>query len=114
MGKLGISAAALCMGAAAVLSTPVANAQTSYWTGDFAITGLYVAGQNNFQYRTYGMGTQAMCPSSPNWAYINDSDSGSKGMVATILAAFYSGRTIRVLIAAPQGYCKIEEVFANP
>jgi hypothetical protein len=85
----------------------------AYWSSDFTITGLYVAGENNFQYRAYGVGTLAMCPNSPNWAYVNDNDSGAKGRVATILAAFYSGRPIRVFLSAQGGFCRIDEVFAS-
>jgi hypothetical protein len=35
-------------------------------------------------------------------------------MVATILAAFYAGRPIRVFITSSGGYCHIQEVFATP
>jgi hypothetical protein len=91
-----------------------AQAHADYWTGDFTISNLYIAAENNFQYRTYGTGTQAMCPNSPNWAYVNESDSGSKGKIATILAAFYTGRPIRALISAQNGFCRIEEIFASP
>lgn len=105
---------ALAVVATAALSMWVADAHANYWTGDFTITNLYVAGENNFQYRTYGAGSQPICPNSPNWAYVNDADSGSKGKIATILAAFYTGRPIRVYIEAVNGFCHIEEVFASP
>jgi hypothetical protein len=85
----------------------------AYWSGDFVITNLYVAGENNFQYRPYGVGVLSMCPNSPNWAYINENDNGAKGKIATILAAFYSGRPVRMYLSAQGGFCRIEEIFAS-
>lgn len=103
-----------CLLAAALSPVWTTDAQANQWTSDFIITNLYVAGQNNFQYRVYGMSSlQSLCPNSPNWAYVNESDSGAKGRVATILAAFYAGRAIRVYVTVTGGYCQIEELFAS-
>lgn len=83
------------------------------WTSDFTITNLYVAGQDNYQYRVYGMPSNSGCASGPSWAYVNDGDPGSKGYIATILASFYAGRPIRVLVEPVGGYCHIIEIFAS-
>jgi hypothetical protein len=83
------------------------------WTADFTITNLYIAGENNFQYRLYGMPSVAACTSAPNWAYINDADPGSKGMVATLLGAYYSGRVVRVNLVTTNGFCHIIELFVS-
>lgn len=108
--RRSIGAAGLAACSALLLSqTAVASA----WTSDFTITNLYIAGENNFQYRVYGMPANSACSNGPTWGYVNDSDSGSKGQVATLLAAFYSGRPIRLLIEPGGGYCHIVEVFVS-
>lgn len=81
------------------------------WTGDFTITNIYVAGENNFQYRIYGMVPNSSCSNGSNWVYINKSDSGSEGFVAAMFTAFASGRPIRALIEPTNGYCHVIELF---
>jgi hypothetical protein len=82
------------------------------WTPTpFTITSVYVAQQNNFQYRVYGIPASSGCPNSTTWAYINDSDLGSPGYVAAILSAFSAGKLITVNITTTaSGFCHIVEL----
>ena len=48
------------------------NAWADGWTTDFTITNLYIAGQNNFQYRVYGMPAVSTCTNGSTWAYLNE------------------------------------------
>ena len=99
---------AICAFAIFGMST---KALAAAWTADFTITALYVAGENNYQYRVYGIPTNAACSNGPTWAYVNDMDSGSKGEVVALLSAFNTSRTIRVLVEPTNGFCHIIEVF---
>jgi len=89
------------------------NAWADGWTTDFTITNLYIAGQNNFQYRVYGMPAVSTCTNGPTWAYLNDSDPGSAGFYAAMLGAYYSGKVIRVNVATVNGFCHIIELFIS-
>src|SRR5689334_19767264 len=99
--------------AAAVMALAGGAANAAEWRGYFTITNLYVAGLNNYQYRLYGSDVLPSCTSSPGWSYLNDSDSGSKGQVAALYAAFYSGRPVRVLLEDVGGFCHILEVVVS-
>jgi hypothetical protein len=90
-----------------------AQASADGWTGDFTITNLYVAGQNNFQYRVYGMPAVSTCTNGPNWGYVNDSDPGSAGFYAAILSAYDLGKLIRLNIQTVNGFCHIVELFVS-
>lgn len=79
------------------------------WTSSFAITSVYIAQQNNFQYRINGMPADATCVNATTWGYINDSDPGSQGEVATILGAYYSGKSVSLHVVAVNGFCHIIE-----
>ncbi len=83
------------------------------WTPAFTITGVYVAGLNNFQYRVYGVPTQASCTNGPTWAYVNDSDGGSAGQYAAILSAYAEGKSISLNVVTVNGYCHIIELFVT-
>lgn len=101
----GISLAALC-----ACTVPAAAGQ---WVSAFTVTSLFVSGENNYQYRLYGMPTVTACTNGPNWAFINDADSGSKGKVATLLGAFYSGRRVGIFVEAENGYCHVLELIVE-
>jgi len=83
------------------------------WTSDCTITNLYVAGQNNFQYRVFGMPGIASCTSGQTWGYVNDADPGSQGFVAAILSAYNTGKLIRLNIQTVNGFCHIIELFVS-
>jgi hypothetical protein len=84
------SFARFCISLLAVVAMGFAAspARADGFTGYFTITSLYFAEQNNFQYRVFGMPLIAACTNAVNWAYVNDSDPPSKGMVAAILLAY--------------------------
>jgi hypothetical protein len=83
------------------------------WTADFNITNLYVAQQNNFQYRVYGMAQVPACTNGTNWAYINDNDPGSAGYYAALLIAYTTGKLIRLNLTTAGGFCHIIEMFVS-
>jgi hypothetical protein len=83
------------------------------WTSTFTITNFYVAQQNNYQYRVYGMPTVASCTSATNWAYVNDADAGSPGTIAAILSAYYTGKLISLHVITVNGYCHIIELMIS-
>ncbi len=83
------------------------------WTSDFNIANIYVAGQNNFQYRIYGMPPVASCTNGTNWAYLNDSDGGSAGYYATLLTAYSTGKLVRLNLVTTNGFCHIIEIFVS-
>jgi hypothetical protein len=89
------------------------HASADGWTTDFTVTNLYVSGQNNFQYRVYGMPAVSSCTNGPTWAYINDSDPGSQGFYAAILSAYDLGKVIRLNIQTVNGFCHIVELFVS-
>lgn len=88
-----------------------AEAHSAAWTSDFTITNIYVAGENNFGYRVYGMPAMPSCPNGTNWAYVNKVDSGSQGFATSIFTAFTTGRPVRLLVEPANGFCHILEVF---
>lgn len=88
------------------------SARADSWTTNFTITGIFVAGQNNYQYRVNGMPAAAECPGYP-WGYVNDSDLGSQGMVAAIYSAYASGKQISLHVVTVNGFCHIIEMFVS-
>lgn len=97
--------------------TGVANAVE--WTPYAKVVSTYVSAGNNMYFRVFGpISTQ--CPSPQNtWAYINESDSGAKGKIATILTAYALGKDVRLFVepvdfyANGTIYCHILEVQAT-
>ena len=100
-----ILAAALCLWCGPTVA--------GQWVSSFTVTRLFVAGENNFQYRVYGMPALPACASGPDWAYVNDADSGAKGKVATLLGAFYSGRRVGIFVEVVNGYCHILDLIVE-
>jgi len=88
------------------------SARADSWTSNFTITGIFVAGQNNYQYRVNGMPAAAECTGYP-WGYVNDSDAGSQGMVAAIYSAYVSGKLISLHVVTVNGFCHIIEMFVS-
>lgn len=80
---------------------------------DFNISNIYVSGQNNFQYRIYGMQSIASCTNGSNWAYINDGDGGAAGYYSTLLMAYAAGKPVRLNIVTVNGFCHIVELFVS-
>ena len=101
--------------AAVALAMGLASAPTlaGSYTGTFTITSFYVASPGNYQYRIFGMGNVPSCTNSPNWAYLEDTDGGSKAYVAAILSAFYAGKSVSLYLTPVNGFCHIGEVVVN-
>lgn len=104
-----IRRASLAIIAALASVCVAAPASADGWTSSFAITSVYIAQQNNFQYRINGMPAEATCVNATTWGYINDSDPGSQGELATILGAYYSGKSVSLHVVAVNGFCHIIE-----
>jgi len=79
-------------------------ADDAYWTSGLTITGIEVADAENFYYRAYGV-------PSCGFAYVNESDSGSKAKIATLLAAYSMGKTVSLFIQPTNGYCHIRGIY---
>jgi hypothetical protein len=89
------------------------SARADSWSSYFTITSIFVAGQNNFQYRVNGMPAVAECTNAPNWGYVNDGDAGSPGMVAAIYSAFVSAKLVSLHVVTVNGYCHIIEMMVS-
>jgi hypothetical protein len=88
------------------------SARADSWTGNFTITSIFVARQNNYQYRVNGMPAAAECTGTP-WGYVNDGDPGSQGMVAAIYSAYVSAKQVSLHVVAVNGYCHITEMMVS-
>jgi hypothetical protein len=102
--------------AAMLLASSQAQA-TQFWTNDFNITHLFVAGAENYHFRVYGMTAQAQCSANTDaqyFAYFNESYQGSKGLMASLLMAYATGKQVRLFIEVDgNNYCQILEAFIS-
>lgn len=107
----------LCAVTAIIISVSLGLMSVPAWAGSytssFAITQYYVAAPGNYQYRISGMPSMSSCPSSPDWAYLEDTDPGSRGYIAAILSAFYAGKSVSLYVTPVNGYCHIGEVVVH-
>ena len=83
------------------------------WTTNFTITSIFVAQQNNYQYRVNGMPAVAECANGATWGYVNDADAGSPGMVAAFYSAFVSAKLVSLHVVTVNGYCHIIEMLIS-
>ena len=82
-------------------------------TGSFVITQLYISGAENFHVRVSGFAAISACPNGPTWAYINQSQSGSKEYIAALAIAYASGKPVNLFWQADaNGYCQIIEMIS--
>jgi hypothetical protein len=88
------------------------HSQSNQNTGWFAITGVYLSQAGNMTLRVNGMPAITGCPASPNWAYVDEGDSGSKEKVAALLTAYAAGKTVNLLIA-PINYYGDGQMFCH-
>jgi hypothetical protein len=88
-----------------------------FWTNDFTITNLFVAGAENYHFRVYGMPLESRCSAnddSRKFAYFNESYPGSKGLIATLLMAYSTGKQVRLFIQVDSNnYCQLVEAFVS-
>jgi hypothetical protein len=98
--------------AVVVIGIAANSARADSWTSNFTITGIFVAGQNNYQYRVNGMPAAAECAGYP-WGYVNDSDAGSAGMVAAFYTAYASAKQLSLHVVTVNGFCHIIEMFVS-
>lgn len=85
------------------------------WTERFRINQIYMSGAENYHFRVYGMDQQNQCTNGSSWAFINESSSGSKGMISLLLSAYMAGKDVRLLTqeftsSSGNTYCKIIEL----
>jgi len=89
------------------------SARADGWTSNFKITGIFVAQQNNNQYRVNGMPAVAACTNGTTWGYVNDADFGSPGMIAAIYSAYVSAKLVSLHVVTVNGYCHIIEMLIS-
>jgi hypothetical protein len=99
-----------CLLAVVAIGFAASPARADGVTSNFTITSFFVSQQNNFQYRVYGMPAVASCSNATTWAYVNDSEPSSKGIVTAILFAYAAGKLINLNLQTLNGYCHIVEV----
>jgi hypothetical protein len=95
------------------ISLMSAPAWAGFYTSSFKITQYYVAAPGNYQYRISGLPVTSSCPSSGDWAYLEDTDPGSKAYISAILSAFYAGNSVSLYVTPVNGYCHIGEVVVH-
>lgn len=64
----------------------------------------------NFDLRVFLDNKSAVCPGAvdPAWGYINSNDANYKGLMALLLTAYTSGKTVTLYtIKGSMGYCQI-------
>jgi hypothetical protein len=81
-------------------------------TAPFVITQLYISFAENYHVRVSGFPAISACPSGPTWAYINQSQAGSKEYIAALMIAYASGKPVSVIWQPDaNGYCQIFELI---
>ncbi len=95
---------------------PLANAVEN--PGPFKIRSIKVAQPQNFHFRVIAeaLPDTWLCnngPKNPAWAFINESDPGSKGMMSALLTAYASKKTVSLVTEGVDiggsRFCKIVE-----
>jgi len=97
----------------ALLGSTGAAQAVNGWTGSFVITQLYISGAENFHVRVSGFPAISACTTGPTWAYINQSQSGSKEYIAALMIAYASGKPVNIYWQPDaSGYCQIIEMIS--
>jgi hypothetical protein len=108
------------IGITAAFFATVSIAQTTYQTGSFVIGQVATAAGTNMYFRVYGVPSMSYCASGPTFAYVDVSDSGYQGKVATLLTAYSSGKQIYMVVQPVDfygngsSYCHIIEIYTAP
>lgn len=83
--------------------------------GPFKISSLYISHAGNYHFRVYSnKPSNWHChggPINPAWSYINESDSGAKGKIATLQLAYALGKNVHILTEKIGNYCHIVELM---
>jgi len=87
--------------------------------GAFKIKEIFISQAENFHFRVVANYTNPEAwhchngPKNPAWSYINEGDSGAKGMMSTLLMAYAAKKTVTLTtlgVDTPAGHmCKIIE-----
>jgi hypothetical protein len=98
----------------AALFTMSAAAQAVGYTGPFVINQLYISGAENYHLRVSGFPAISACSNGPTWAYVNQSQSGSKTYIAALMTAYAMGKTVNIVWQPDtSGYCQVLEVIVS-
>lgn len=70
--------------------------------GPFKIRSIKVAQPQNFHFRVYAesLPDTWLCyngPKNPGWAFVNENDPGSKGMMSALLTAYAAKKTVSLV-----------------
>lgn len=84
----------------------------------FKIAIITVSGSTNLHFRVGYSGTTPLCSNGPTagnpWAYLNETDSGAKGKIATLLMAYALRKTVTIetqsVLFGTSTYCHILDV----
>jgi hypothetical protein len=79
------------------------TAQATEWTPYAKVSSTFVSSGTNMYFRVIGP-VSTQCPDHSNWAYINESDSGAKGKIATLLTAYALGKNVRLFVEPKDFY----------
>lgn len=86
--------------------------------GPFKISALNVYAAGNMSFRIYGMGPVPGCPGQ-DWVFVDETDSGSKTKIATLLSAHATGKNVYVSVIPVNFfnngtlYCQISSITVN-
>ena len=82
----------------------------------FKISSIYVSSASNYHFRVESSTGNWHCnngPKSPAWSYVNEPDSGAKGKMSALLAAYASGKSVALVTegvtVGANTYCRIVE-----
>jgi hypothetical protein len=80
------------------------------------IQSITVSSVGNFNFRIQSNGTSWLCANGPSgnaWAYVEETDSGAKEKIATLLTAYTLGKTIALvtegILFGSTTYCHIRD-----
>lgn len=92
------------------------NAGAAEYPTPFKISSIFVSSASNYHFRVESNTGNWHCnngPKSPAWSYVNETDSGAKGKISALLAAYASGKSVTLVtegvIAGANTYCRILE-----
>lgn len=95
------------------------SANALEYPAPFKIKSIFMSQPNNFYFRVSADYTDPNAwhcdsgPKNPAWSYIDETDPGSKAMIAALLTAYSLGKTVTLITVGVDTYagrmCKIIE-----
>jgi len=92
------------------------NVNAAEYPTPFKISSIFVSSASNYHFRVESNTGNWHCsngPKLPAWSYVNEADSGAKGKISALLAAYASGKSVTLVTegvaAGANTYCRILE-----